>query len=178
LKSFFDTSSLVKKYIDERKKNFIIYYNFNEPVVLQGIEVENYLKEKSFLNLQLYKEDKISGKIAYKGIKTGRVKIIKTSDENHKVENGDVVVSIMTIPSFIPALEKASAFVTDEGGITCHAAIVAREMGKPCIIGTKIATKVLKDGDLVEVDAERGIVKILERSGKLNTDNKSRDDKN
>jgi phosphoenolpyruvate synthase/pyruvate phosphate dikinase len=167
-----------KKYIDERKKNFIIYYNFNEPVVLQGIEVENYLKEKSFLNLQLYKEDKISGKIAYKGIKTGRVKIIKTSDENHKVENGDVVVSIMTIPSFIPALEKASAFVTDEGGITCHAAIVAREMGKPCIIGTKIATKVLKDGDLVEVDAERGIVKILERSGKLNTDNKSRDDKN
>ncbi len=153
-----------KKCIDERKKNFIIYHNFNEPVVLQGIEVENYLKDKSFLNLQLYKVDKISGKIAYKGIKTGRVKIIKTSDDNHKVENGDIVVSIMTIPSFIPALEKASAFITDEGGIICHAAIVAREMHKPCIIGTKIATRVLKDGDLVEVDAERGVVKILKKN--------------
>jgi pyruvate,water dikinase len=51
--------------------------------------------------------------------------------------------------------------VTDEGGVTCHAAIVAREMKKPCIIGTKIATKVLKDGDLVEVDANKGVVKIL-----------------
>ena len=61
----------------------------------------------------------------------------------------------------MPAMEKAAAFVTDEGGITCHAAIVAREMKKPCIIGTKIATKVLKDGDLVEVDAEKGIVRIL-----------------
>jgi pyruvate,water dikinase len=58
-------------------------------------------------------------------------------------------------------MQKAAAFVTDEGGLTCHAAIVAREMKKPCIIGTKIATKVLKDGDMVEVDANKGIVKIL-----------------
>ncbi len=59
------------------------------------------------------------------------------------------------------ALKRAAAFVTDEGGITCHAAIVAREMKKTCIIGTKIATKVLKDGDLVEVDAKKGIVRKL-----------------
>jgi pyruvate,water dikinase len=58
-------------------------------------------------------------------------------------------------------MNKASAFITDEGGITCHAAIVARELNKPCIIGTKIATKVLKDGDMVEVDAERGVVRII-----------------
>jgi len=61
----------------------------------------------------------------------------------------------------LPAMNKASAFITDEGGITCHAAIVARELGKPCIIGTKIATKVLKDGDEVEVNADKGIVKII-----------------
>ena len=71
------------------------------------------------------------------------------------------MVATMTFPNFIPAMEKAAAFVTDEGGILCHAAIVAREMKKPCIIGTKIATQVLHDGQLVEVDAKRGIVKIL-----------------
>lgn len=60
-------------------------------------------------------------------------------------------------------MRKAGAIVTDEGGITCHAAIVSRELGKPCVIGTKIATKVLKDGDEVEVDAEQGIVRILRR---------------
>jgi pyruvate,water dikinase len=58
-------------------------------------------------------------------------------------------------------MEKAAAFITDEGGITCHAAIVSRELKKPCIIGTKIATQVLKDGDLVEVDANNGVVKIM-----------------
>jgi pyruvate,water dikinase len=68
----------------------------------------------------------------------------------------------MTRPEYISAMKKAAAIVTDEGGITCHAAIVSRELKKPCIIGTKIATKVLKDGDLVEVDADKGIVKILE----------------
>jgi len=69
----------------------------------------------------------------------------------------------MTDPRYVFAMKKAGAIVTDEGGITCHAAIVARELKKPCIIGTKIATKVLKGGDLVEVDAERGIVRILEK---------------
>ena len=61
-------------------------------------------------------------------------------------------------------MKKAGAFVTNEGGITCHAAIVAREMKKPCIIGTKIATKVLKDGDLVEVDAENGVVRVIKHA--------------
>ena len=61
-------------------------------------------------------------------------------------------------------MEKASAFVTDEGGMLCHAAIIAREMNKPCIVGTKSATKILKDGDLVEVDANAGIVKILKKA--------------
>jgi len=70
----------------------------------------------------------------------------------------------MTTPELIGGMRKASAFVTDEGGIISHAAIIAREMKKPCIIGTKIATKVLKDGDLVEVDADRGVVRILKRA--------------
>ena len=70
----------------------------------------------------------------------------------------------MTNSFFIPIMKKAKAIITDEGGITCHAAIVSRELNIPCITGTKIATKVLKDGDMVEVDAERGIVKIIQRT--------------
>lgn len=101
------------------------------------------------------------GFIAYAGKTTGTVKIVRNISELGKVENGDILVTQMTFPSFLPAMLRAAAFVTDEGGITCHAAIVAREMHKPCITGTKNATKILKDGDLVEVDAEHGIVKII-----------------
>ena len=68
------------------------------------------------------------------------------------------------MPEYVPLMKKAAAIVTDEGGITCHAAIVSRELNKPCIIGVKIATKVLKDGDLIEVDAEKGVVKVIKKS--------------
>jgi pyruvate,water dikinase len=81
--------------------------------------------------------------------------------EFEKFVEGDVLVTTMTHPEFLSVMKQASAIVTDEGGITCHAAIVARELGKPCIIGTKIGTKVFKDGDMVEVDAERGVVKKI-----------------
>jgi len=72
----------------------------------------------------------------------------------------------MTSPDFIIAMRKAAAIVTDEGGMTSHAAIVSRELKIPCIVGTKIATKVLKDGDMIQVDAETGVVKIFQNKGK------------
>ena len=102
----------------------------------------------------------IKGQVAVKGKARGVVRIIKRKDQLGVVSKGDIIVSPMTTPDFAPAMKKASAIITDEGGLTCHAAIVSREMKKPCIIGTKIATQVLKDGDLVEVDAEKGVVKI------------------
>jgi phosphohistidine swiveling domain-containing protein len=105
--------------------------------------------------------DQVSGNIAFIGLIRGTAKIIKDTSDLNKVKDGDVLIAPMTIPEFIPAMERASAFVTDEGGITCHAAIVAREMKKPCITGTKIATKIFSDGDLVEVDAEKGIVRKI-----------------
>ena len=82
---------------------------------------------------------------------------------NEKVAKGNILVSIATSPQLLPAMKRASAFVTDVGGITCHAAIVSRELKKPCVVGTKIATKVLRDGDSVEVDANKGVVKILKK---------------
>ena len=67
----------------------------------------------------------------------------------------------MTTPDYVMAMEKSAAIITNDGGLTCHAAIISREMGIPCIVGTNMATKALKDGDLVEVDANKGVVRKL-----------------
>jgi pyruvate,water dikinase len=111
----------------------------------------------------------LTGSIAYKGVVRGRVRVINAHTKNQteageNMQEGEILVTGMTRPHLIHAIKKAGAIVTDEGGITCHAAIVARELKKPCIIGTKIATQVLRDGDLVEVDADNGVVRVLERA--------------
>ncbi len=109
------------------------------------------------------KEKEIKGVIAQPGKVKGKARIVLSHKEVYKVGQGDILVTKMSTPDFLPAMKKAAAFVTDIGGITSHAAIIAREMQKPCIIGTKIATKVLKDGMEIEVDADKGIVKILKK---------------
>lgn len=101
----------------------------------------------------------IKGQTAYPGIARGRVKIVRSVKDIHKVVRGDIMVAIATNPDLLPAMNRAAAFVTDAGGITSHAAIVAREMKKPCVIGTEYATKVLKDGDTIVVDAQQGTIK-------------------
>ncbi|MDO8579300.1 MAG: PEP-utilizing enzyme, partial [bacterium] len=103
----------------------------------------------------------LKGLIASKGIARGKVKIILKIHDMINMEKGDILVSSMTRPEMTPAMKLAAAIVTDEGGVTSHAAIVSRELGIPCIIGTKQATHILKDGDLVEVDADSGIVRII-----------------
>jgi phosphoenolpyruvate synthase/pyruvate phosphate dikinase len=113
------------------------------------------------------KVDEIKGTSAYPGKVKGPVKLILNSiqfrDSDHlDIEEGCILVTGNTSPDLVPILNKVSAIVTDEGGLLCHAAIVSREMKKPCIIGTKNATKVLKDGDLIEVDADKGIVRRIE----------------
>ncbi|MFA7286105.1 MAG: PEP-utilizing enzyme [Patescibacteria group bacterium] len=103
----------------------------------------------------------VSGECGYPGKISGVIRFVPTSKDMYKVKKGDILLSQATDPSFLPAMEKAAGFVTDLGGLTAHAAIVAREMKKPCVVGTKIATKIFKDGDIVEVDASRGIVKRI-----------------
>jgi phosphohistidine swiveling domain-containing protein len=98
-----------------------------------------------------------------KKIYQGVVRVVLSSSEQSKVNKGEIIVASMTTPDYVPSMQKALGFITDEGGITCHAAIVAREMNKPCIIGTKNATKVFRDGDLVEIDTEKGVIKILKK---------------
>jgi len=98
----------------------------------------------------------LKGISASPGIGTGKVVILKSPKEIDKIKKGDVLVAPMTSPDYVPAMKKASAIVTNEGGMTSHAAIVSREMGIPCVVGTKIGTKVLREGDIVTVNGTTG----------------------
>jgi len=104
----------------------------------------------------------LHGQCGCQGVAEGIVRRIDTMEDMKKMNEGDILVSICTQPDLIPAMKKAAAFVTDQGGVTSHAAIVAREMNTPCVIGTKIVSKVLKDGMRVRVDANKGVVTVLE----------------
>lgn len=147
--------------IAKRKSGCLFYKNEKDsPLFLYNPAVIKKIMEKLRHETTAGKEF-VEGIVASKGVVRGRVCVVNSIDDFPKFHNGDIIVSINTNPMLMPVLQKCKAIVTDEGGIICHAAIISRELNKPCIIGTKIATKVLKDGDFVEVDAAKGIVKKL-----------------
>lgn len=147
--------------LKERKKN-LVFTNENNS---QIITLEKYESNNTNIHFNIEKPLEntivVKGQIGNKGYAKGVVRIMKRKEQIVDAQEGDILVSTMTTPDFISAMQKAAAIVTDEGGITCHAAIVARELNKPCIIGTKFGTQILKDGDIVEVDANSGVVKII-----------------
>ena len=100
----------------------------------------------------------LSGAPASPGMASGPVKIISDPSQIDKVKDGDILVAEMTTPDFVPAMKRAKAIVTDRGGRTAHAAIVSRELGIPCIVGTGQATTILTDGQIISVDGSRGKV--------------------
>lgn len=106
--------------------------------------------------------DKIKGQGTYPAQYIGKVRLIKKIQDMKKLKNGEILVTRMTLPEYITlGLSRAGAIITDEGGITCHVAIVSREFKIPALIGTKVATKTFKDGDMVEVNTEKGIAKKI-----------------
>ena len=111
----------------------------------------------------------VFGTSANKGKVVGTVRIVKSLDitsvviDLERFNQGDILVTWMTQPNMVPIARKAGAIVADEGGITSHAAVIAREFGVPCIVGAKIATKVFKDGDVVEVDGDNGVVRMIKQ---------------
>ncbi len=130
--------------------------------ILYGDDVRSLIKRVAVKTEAVSDEVKIiKGHTACKGFVRGFVKVINTVSDMYKMDHKNVLVSVQTNPELVPVMKKAAAIVTDLGGITCHAAIVSRELGVPCVIGTRIATKVLHDGDLVEVDATNATVKKL-----------------
>lgn len=103
----------------------------------------------------------VRGQVACKGKVRGRARVLFHARDNAVMQKGEILIANMTHPDYMPAIRKAAAIVTDEGGIVCHAAVISREMKIPCVIGTSHATKVFHDGDFVEVDAETGIVRKI-----------------
>ncbi|AUB60491.1 phosphoenolpyruvate synthase [Methanobacterium subterraneum] len=103
------------------------------------------------------------------GMAAGTVKIIKDTDELDKVREGDILVTVMTTPDMVPAMKRANGIITDEGGVTCHAAIVSRELGIPCVVGTGDATSILPENSQVTLDGNKGMVwegKLMETEKK------------
>ena len=94
---------------------------------------------------------------------SGTVKIVLSNMEVNKVKKGDVLVAMNTSPDYIPIIKKSAAIVAEEGGLTSHVSVVSREFRIPCIVGIANITKILKDNDYVEVDANKGVVKIIKR---------------
>ncbi len=144
--------------IKERRRGFASFLESGRIRIVSGRELKSI--RQMFAEKEI-NQSEVKGVTACPGIVSGTVRLVRGIGELTKVRPGDILVASMTTPEFVPAMERAAAFITDEGGITCHAAIVSREMRKPCIIGTKMATKVFKDGDKVEVDAKKGVVRKL-----------------
>jgi len=154
--------TLSKEELEQRKKSFAIVANRDALHVFSDDE-ELALLDKALGEYKQKEFALLKGVVAFKGRVRGPVKVIRGyTDLGDKVKKGDILVAVMTFPSLVTAMERAAAFVTDEGGILCHATIIAREMKKPCVIGTKHATTVFNDGDLVEVDANTGLIRKLD----------------
>lgn len=136
-----------------------LYFENDTVILLLGDEVGQL---ESLLVAENGKDaSELQGICAYGGKVQGIARIVPDPHMITEFNEGDILVTGMTRPEFMPLIEKASAIVTEAGGILSHAAITAREFKKPCIVGTQIATKVFKDGDMLEVDAITGIVRKI-----------------
>lgn len=149
-----------KNILKERYKGYFFGNNklfSNKTKLSVAEELEVHFKDEV-----IKKTKQLTGRIARQGKVRGFVRRLMGHRQIVEMQRGEILVSPMTIPDFLPAMHKAAAFVTDEGGALCHAAILARELNKPCIVGTQFATQVFKNGDYVEVDAYKGIVRLIE----------------
>lgn len=148
-----------KKEIAIRKEKYGVIVENAKMRVIVGKELDE-LQDYLLDNLAPVQKE-VRGTPASKGKATGRVCVVTTPEESKLVQKGDVLVAPETTPDFVPAMHRAVAVVTEYGGLTSHAAIICREFGIPCIVGAKAATRSLKTGQIVEVDAEKGIVKKI-----------------
>jgi phosphoenolpyruvate synthase/pyruvate phosphate dikinase len=149
--------------MNRRLKNYAMTVaNAETKLITDPTEIKKLEKEFS---VKTEETREIHGRMAcLGGLIRGRAKICLDKSEIGKVERGDILVAQFTTPDFVPAMEKAAAIVADQGGLSSHAAIVSRELGVPCVIATMNGTRVIHDNDLLEIDARKGTVKIIERA--------------
>ena len=154
------------KVIIEFRKTHAIFVSLpvkqGKITIVEGEEARPYEKIVSRSGLIKTTGD-IKGLSTFRGKAVGKVIIVRNYENIKNFKTGAILVANTTHPNYLPAMKNAAAIVTDEGGITSHAAIVSRELHIPCIVGTKVATKILHDGDLVEVDTDKGVVKIIKK---------------
>jgi len=146
-----------------QRLQLVVYGYKPERFCYTGKQAGLFIKQRVGPEKGVRKTGKLIGEVASPGKVRGAVTIVNSPDDIKNMEAGNVLVSFSTNPNLMPAIRQAVAIVTDEGGLTCHAAIVSRELGIPCVVGTKIATQVLEDGDRVEVDANKGVIRKLSR---------------
>jgi len=116
------------------------------------------LKKEKSSNDKDFSEKVTTGKVASNGLVVGTARVILSPEDANRLKRGEILVTTMTTPDYSMAISRAAAIVTDEGGVTCHAAIISRELGIPCIIGTENATKLVKDGEELKVEANVGAI--------------------
>lgn len=163
LKEIFD--SLDKRVIDLRRTCSVFHCTTEKIEETNG--EDGLVLAKRFDGVEDINESIIHGVLASSGNEhyfRGTAKLVLSIEEIKKVEEGDIIVTTMTSPDFVIGMKKAGAIITDVGGILSHAAVVSRELGKPCIVSTKIATKVIRDGDVLELHCGKGTVKIIRSS--------------
>lgn len=152
-------SSLTKKQIEGRFKNYSIFTDLKNNIFNDDKDVIKTICEQ--INNKEEKTTVIKGITAVKGRVQGVVRVVTSISVLKELKNGEILIASMTAPEYVPAMKRAAAVITDEGGITCHAAVISRELGVPCIVGTKIATKTFKNGDRVEVNTDTGEVQKI-----------------
>lgn len=159
---FKDGTLVDRKILIKRMKTYAVYLNNGSISVL--IDKKEYPKvpAANIIHSSQISSKIIKGSIACRGKAVGKVRLVFVTEDIGNIKRGEILVTPMTRPDMILGMEKAAAFVTDHGGMLSHAAIIAREMKKPCIVGTQNATKILKNGMYIEVNANDGVVRILD----------------
>ncbi len=147
--------------LNSRQKECVAYYDGKKYVVLTGGKYKKFIKNIKFEKIKITKVNELYGTCASPGKVKGIVKIVNLPLDMKKMKTGDILVAHNTNPNLVPAMKKAGAMLSEAGGLTCHTAIVARELKIPCIVGVPQVDKVLKDGDMVEVDATNGVIKKI-----------------
>jgi phosphohistidine swiveling domain-containing protein len=159
--------------ISERKKSFVIYCENESLFILDGKDKETVLQR--FKAVDTSKTSEFKGIIANKGKITAKVRVIVPElDQKYELfvkkllgmemYQGEILVTETTSPDFVPLMKKAGGIIANQGGLNSHAAIMSRELKVPCLVGTYVATDILKTGDTVELDADNGIVRIIQRA--------------
>ena len=146
--------------LNQRLKHYGVIHSNQGDFILSG---DDSIAALNLIEPIAPKTDVVEGTVIWQGKVQGKARVLFSIDDVPKMKQGEIMICPMSDPDYMPAIHKATAIVTDQGGVLCHAAIVARELQIPCVVGTGYATKIFKDGDLVEVDANQGIVRKIKK---------------